>query len=62
MLIPGLRAVAVPILDIQGRVALVATAIATNAFSRQEDAAVRDKLQGVCKGLTERLGASWARS
>jgi len=59
MLIPGLRAVAVPILDIQGRVALVATAIATNAFSRQEDAAVRDRLQGVCKGLTERLGASW---
>ena len=62
MLIPGLRAVAVPILDIQGRVALVATAIATNAFSRQEDAAVRNRLQGVCKGLTERLGASWASS
>jgi DNA-binding IclR family transcriptional regulator len=62
MLIPGLRAVAVPILDIQGRVALVATAIATNAFSRQEDAAVRDKLQDVCRALTERLGAAWPPS
>jgi len=62
MLIPGLRAVAVPILDIQGRVALVATAIATNAFSRQEDGAVRDKLQSACRALTERLGASWPRS
>ena len=59
MLIPGLRAVAVPILDIQGGVALVATAIATNAFSRQEDGVVRDKLQDVCRALTERLGASW---
>jgi DNA-binding IclR family transcriptional regulator len=59
LLIPGLRAVAVPILDIQGRVALVATAIATNAFAREEDDDIRGKLQSACRTLTERLGAAW---
>ena len=59
LLIPGLRATAVPILDIQGSAALVATAIATGAFPRDEDDAIRDKLQAVCRGLTERFGASW---
>lgn len=62
LLIPGLRAVAVPILDIQGRAALVATAIATSAFPREEDEGIREKLQDVCKGLTERLGAAWTTS
>lgn len=59
MLIPGLRAIAVPILDIQGRAALVATAIATGAFRREEDEVIQSKLQGVCKALTERFGAHW---
>jgi DNA-binding IclR family transcriptional regulator len=62
LLIPGLRATAVPILDIQGRAALVATAIATGAFPREEDEIIRSKLQDICKGLTERLGASWTIS
>ncbi len=59
LLIPGLRATAVPILDIQGNAALVATAIATGTFPRDEDDAIRNKLQAVCRGLTERIGASW---
>jgi DNA-binding IclR family transcriptional regulator len=59
ILIPGLRATAVPILDIQGRAALVATVIATGAFPRHEDEMIRSKLQGVCKALTERFGAPW---
>jgi DNA-binding IclR family transcriptional regulator len=59
LLIPGLRATAVPILDIQGHAALVATALATSAFSREEDDAIRGKLQGVCRTLTERFGAPW---
>jgi DNA-binding IclR family transcriptional regulator len=59
LLIPGLRATAVPILDTQGRAALVATVIATAAFPRGEDEAVRGKLQDVCRSLTERSGASW---
>lgn len=59
LLIPGLRATAVPILDIQGRAALVATVMATPAFARQDDAAIVQKLQSVCRTLTERLGARW---
>lgn len=59
MLIPGLRATAVPILDIQNRAALVVTAIATSAFARKEDAAIIARLQTVCRSLTERLGAHW---
>jgi DNA-binding IclR family transcriptional regulator len=59
LLIPGLRATAVPILDIQGRVALVATVIATAAFARNQDEAVRGRLQNVCRSLTERAGATW---
>jgi len=60
MLIPGLRAAAVPILDIQGRAVLVATAMATSAFPRADDAAIVGQLQAVCRALTERLGARWA--
>lgn len=59
ILIPGLRAIAVPILDIQGGAALVATAIATSNFLRDDDDTVRTRLQAVCRGLTERIGASW---
>lgn len=59
LLIPGLRATAVPILDIQGRVALVATVIATAAFAREQDEAVRGRLQDACRSLTERAGATW---
>ena len=59
LLIPGLRATAVPILDIQGRAALVVTMIATGAFARKQDAAIIGKLQSVCRALTERFGGRW---
>jgi DNA-binding IclR family transcriptional regulator len=59
LLIPGLRATAVPILDIQGHAALVATAMATPAFPRGDDAAIVDRLKAACRSLTERLGASF---
>ena len=59
LLIPGLRATAVPILDIQGHAALVATAMATPAFPRQDDAMIIDRLKAACRALTERLGARW---
>jgi DNA-binding IclR family transcriptional regulator len=59
LLIPGLRATAVPILDIQGRAALVVTMIATGAFARKQDAAIIDELQLVCRALTERFGGRW---
>lgn len=58
LLIPGLRATAVPILDIQGRPILVATTMATPAFSRTEDIQILRKLQHVCRRLTERQGGT----
>ena len=57
LLIPGLRATAVPILDIQGRAALVATVLATPAFPRKDDAAIIDRLKTLCRSLTTKLGA-----
>jgi DNA-binding IclR family transcriptional regulator len=59
MLIPGLRATAVPILDIQGHAALVATVMATPAFAREDDDQIVETLRSVCRALTERLGARW---
>ena len=59
MLIPGLRATAVPILDIQGRAALVATVMATPAFTREDDDSIIERLKSACQALTERLGGRW---
>jgi len=62
MLIPGLRATAVPILDIQARAALVVTVIATSAFDRRDDQAVVERLMQVCRSLTEKIGGRWSMS
>jgi DNA-binding IclR family transcriptional regulator len=62
MLIPGLRATAVPILDIQARAALVVTVIATSAFDRRHDQAVVERLMQVCRTLTEKIGGRWSMS
>lgn len=59
LLIPGLRATAVPILDLQTRAALVVTVMATPAFDRREDTTVVGKLIDVCAKLTERIGGRW---
>jgi DNA-binding IclR family transcriptional regulator len=59
LVIPGLRASAVPILDIQRRPALVATVIATPAFDRADDDAVLARLKSACRLLTENIGGSW---
>lgn len=61
LLIPGLRATAVPILDIQGRPVLVATMMATPAFPRTEDDGILHKLQETCRALTEHQGGVWRR-
>jgi DNA-binding IclR family transcriptional regulator len=58
-LIPGLRAAAVPILDIQGRAALVATVIAISAADRSDDGNILERLQAVCQQLTKRIGGRW---
>jgi DNA-binding IclR family transcriptional regulator len=61
MLIPGLRATAVPILDIQDRAALVVTVMATPAFARRDDKTVIETLKNTCKQLTERIGGRWRK-
>ena len=57
--IPGLRAAAVPILDIQGRAALVVTVLATSAVDRSDDKQILERLQAVCGQLTKKIGGSW---
>ena len=59
MLIPGLRAVAVPVLDIQERAALVVTVMATAAFERRDDKAIVEKLKNICAELTGKIGGRW---
>jgi DNA-binding IclR family transcriptional regulator len=59
MLIPGLRASAVPILDLQGRPTLVVTALASSSVSREQDAAIVQRLKEVCRSLTEQMGGHW---
>lgn len=58
-LIPGLRAVAAPVFDLQGRLAVVATAVATVAFDRAGDGEATAALQAVCREVTEALGGQW---
>ena len=54
--VPGLRATALPIFDLQGRAVLTATVLASDSFDRAEDAAIRKELAAVCAGITENLG------
>jgi DNA-binding IclR family transcriptional regulator len=58
-LIPGLRAVGVPVFDLQGRLALVATAIASGIAEQGADDAARAALMRACRSLTQALGGRW---
>ncbi len=55
-LIPGLRATAAPVFDLQGRLALVATALATPAFDISGDETARHALRAACRQVTQALG------
>src|SRR3954471_17045122 len=55
-LIPGLRAAAAPVFDLQGRLAVVATAMATPAFDPERDAEAVAALHGACREVTEAIG------
>jgi DNA-binding IclR family transcriptional regulator len=61
-MLPGLRAMAAPVFDLQGNLALVATAIATDAFDLAEDEAVAQRLQAACRVATEAVGGVWPGS
>jgi DNA-binding IclR family transcriptional regulator len=56
---PGLRAVAAPIFDLQGRASMVATAIASPAAPRENDAMVAQRLLAACREATEEAGGTW---
>ena len=58
-LIPGLRALAAPVFDLQGRLALVVNSIASEAIPRGGDADAKQALMATCRGLTETLGGVW---
>lgn len=57
--IPGLRAAAAPVFDLQGRLALVATAIASPAFDPGHDADAIAALHAACREVTEAIGGRW---
>lgn len=55
-LIPGLRATAVPIFDLQAEATLTATVLATDAFRPDRDDQVRERLIAVCDEITAAIG------
>jgi DNA-binding IclR family transcriptional regulator len=56
---PGLRAVAAPIFDLQGRASMVATAIASPAAPHENDMMVTRSLLAACREATEEAGGTW---
>jgi DNA-binding IclR family transcriptional regulator len=55
----GLRAMAAPIFDLQGRPSAVATAVATAAIPRGRDAEVAERLRAACRDATREAGGVW---
>lgn len=58
-LIPGLRAAAAPVFNLQGRLVLVGSLIAAAAFPTTQDRSAREALLAACRRLTESLGGQW---
>lgn len=56
---PGLRMLAAPVFDLQGRVALAVTSLASSSFAREEDEAVAARLLMACNEATEATGGLW---
>lgn len=57
--VPGLRALAGPVFNLQGQLVLVVSVIASQSFKTDEDAAVREQLLNACREITHRLGGRW---
>lgn len=55
----GLRTMAAPIFDLQGRPTVVATAVATKSTPRSKDAAVAERLRAACREATLEAGGAW---
>jgi DNA-binding IclR family transcriptional regulator len=57
-LIPGLRAVAMPIIDMQGKATLAVTLLWTDSFSRTDDLAIRPGFAEMCGRITTAVGGT----
>lgn len=57
--IPGLRACAAPVFNLQGQLLLVVSVIASQSFRPDEDPQVRERLIAACRDITHRLGGRW---
>jgi DNA-binding IclR family transcriptional regulator len=54
--VPGLRAIAFPIFDLQGRPILSATVITSDVFEPRSDTRIRSEFGAVCAEISESLG------
>ena len=59
LLSPGLRQIAAPVFNLQGRLSMVAAALASDAFAVEEDEAVAARLLAACRLATESAGGVW---
>jgi DNA-binding IclR family transcriptional regulator len=55
----GVRTLAAPIFDLQGRLSMAATTVATDAFPRERDEEVGQRLLAACKAATLEAGGAW---
>ena len=55
-IIPGLRALAAPVFDLQGQLALVIAAIASDRFPSNDDPEVERELLMAAQEMTHRIG------
>lgn len=58
-LTPGLRAVACPVFDLQGRLPIVVTMLANGAFPPSDDGDAVAVLRDSCRKLTQSIGGQW---
>ncbi len=56
---PGLRQIAAPVFNLQGRLSMVAATLASDAFAPEEDEAVTARLLAACRLATESAGGVW---
>jgi DNA-binding IclR family transcriptional regulator len=59
--VPGLRAMAAPIFDLQGQLALVISTVASGSFAAGEDRLVQQRLLSAAQEITHRIGGRWPK-
>jgi DNA-binding IclR family transcriptional regulator len=59
MVIPGLRALAAPVFDLQGQLALVISTVASGSFATSEDRKIQQRLIAAAQEITHQIGGRW---